>query len=69
MYEHGNMNIKQQNSSYGSFVKITTYTTVFLVILLLVMAATLLWLKMCIFGFHWKYTEIWRWQGAEQTLY
>ncbi len=41
MSEHGNMNIEQQNGSYGSFVKITTYTSIFLVILLSLMALTL----------------------------
>ncbi|MBL4666015.1 MAG: aa3-type cytochrome c oxidase subunit IV [Sneathiella sp.] len=35
------MNIKQQNGSYVSFVKMTTYVTVFLAILLAIMAATL----------------------------
>jgi len=41
MQEQGSMNIDQQKGSYNAFVKIFTYTTIGLVILLALMAATL----------------------------
>ncbi|TNE33493.1 MAG: aa3-type cytochrome c oxidase subunit IV [Alphaproteobacteria bacterium] len=42
MSEHGNMNIDMQQASYGRFTKIFLYGTVFVVILLILMAAFLL---------------------------
>lgn len=41
MFESGSMNIEQQKSSYNGFVKLFTYCTIFLVILMAIMAATL----------------------------
>lgn len=41
MYENGSMNIDQQKGSYNSFVKLFTYGTIGLVILLAIMAITL----------------------------
>lgn len=41
MTEHGGMNIDQQKGSWSDFVKLFTYSTAALVVLLLIMAATL----------------------------
>ncbi len=42
MYEQGSMNIEQQKGSYDGFVKLFTWGTGFLVVLMGVMALTLL---------------------------
>ncbi len=41
MQEHGSMNIDQQKASYDGFVKLFTYSTIALVVLMALMAATL----------------------------
>jgi len=41
MSEHGHMNIDQQKATYANFVKMATYATAFLVVLLSIMAITL----------------------------
>lgn len=41
MSEHGGMNIDQQKGSWSNFVKLFTYSTVSIAVLLIIMAATL----------------------------
>ncbi|MFT6556525.1 MULTISPECIES: aa3-type cytochrome c oxidase subunit IV [Sneathiella] len=42
MYEPGSMNIEAQKASYAGFVKLFTWVTGLLIVLLVIMAATLL---------------------------
>lgn len=38
MSEHGNMNIDMQNKSYGAFIQLFKYSTIAVVVLLILMA-------------------------------